>query len=105
MQFLTLLPILLAAISMVLPGVFKADHFPDWVNGLIALALIALFSYLTALTDGQLVGGDFATNWAVTAGIFSALLAGPAQPLDNWLQTHAVLPILKPAPVEKSQPT
>lgn len=86
---------ILTLLALSLPGIFKADRLADWQNGLIALAIVALFSFLTVLVGGRLTG-NFATDWAAFAAAYSALLAGPARPLDDWLTSNFNLPFLKP---------
>lgn len=83
--------------ALLLPGVLKADHFSDWLNGIIAAAVVALFAGATVWAGGQFTG-NLVADWALFAAAYSALLAGPLHPLDSWLQSALNLPWVKPAP-------
>lgn len=87
--------------ALLLPGILKADHFSDWANGIIAAIVVALFAALTVWSGGQFTG-NLAVDWALFAGAYSALLAGPLRPLDSWLQSALNLPFLKPAPANSN---
>lgn len=84
--------------ALLLPGVLKADHFSAWINGVIATVVVALFAGLTVWAGGQFTG-NVAADWALFAAAYSALLAGPLRPLDQWMQSALNLPWVKPAPV------
>lgn len=104
MQLSEVLIPLSALAALVLPGILKADHWPDWLNGIIAAVVVALFAAATVWAGGQFTG-NLAVDWAVFAAAYSALLAGPLKPLDSWLQSALNLPFLKPAPVNANPVT
>lgn len=97
MQLSDILIPLSSLAALLLPGILKADHWPDWVNGIIAAAVVALFAGATVWAGGQFTG-NVAADWALFAAAYGALLAGPLRPLDSWLQSALNLPFLKPAP-------
>lgn len=94
---LTILVPLSALIAMVLPGILKSDHWADWINGIIAGVVVALFAALSVWAGGQF-SNNLVVDWALFAAAYSALLAGPFAPLDSYLQSALNLPFLKPAP-------
>lgn len=101
MQLSTIIIPLSVILAVILPGIFKADHWPDWLNGLIAGAVVAIMAALTVWAGGQFTG-DLVADWALFAGAYGALLAGPFAPLDSYLQSALHLPFLKPAPANSN---
>lgn len=98
MQLSAILIPLSTLAALLLPGLLKADHWPEWLNGLIAGAVVAIFAGLSVWAGGQFTG-DLAADWALFAAAYGALLAGPFKPLDQWIQSSLHLPFLpKPAP-------
>ncbi len=87
--------------ALLLPGILKRDAWAEakpWLNGIIAGAVVALLAALTVWAGGQFTG-NVVSDWALFAGAYGALLAGPFAPLDQYLQSALNLPFLKPAPV------
>lgn len=94
-------------LAIILPGVLKNDAWAEtkpWLNGLIAGAVVVLFAALTVWAGGKFTG-DLVADWALFAGAYGALLAGPFAPLDQYLQSALHLPFLKPAPVNANPVT
>jgi hypothetical protein len=97
MQLSDILIPLSSLAALLLPGLLKSDHLSDWLNGVIAAAVVAIFAAATVWAGGQFTG-NLVADWALFAAAYSALLAGPLRPLDSWLQSALNLPFLKPAP-------
>lgn len=100
MQLSDILIPLSSLLAIILPGVLKNDAWAvskPWLNGIIAGAVVAIFAALTVWAGGQFTG-DLVADWALFAGAYGALLAGPFAPLDSYLQSALHLPFLKPAP-------
>ena len=97
MQLSDILIPLSSLAALLLPGVLKSDHLSDWLNGVIAAAIVALFAGASVWAGGQFTG-NVAADWALFAAAYAALLGGPLKPLDQWLQSALTLPWIKPAP-------
>lgn len=104
MQLSDILIPLSSLLAIILPGVLKNDAWAEtkpWLNGIISGLVVAIFAGLTVWAGGQFTG-NLAADWALFAGAYGALLAGPFQPLDQWIQSALHLPFLKPAPVNSN---
>lgn len=100
MQLSTLIPVAISIVALVLPGLLKNDAWAltkPWLNGLISGAVIAVFAGLAVWAGGNF-SPDVLADWALFVAAYSALLAGPLKPLDEFLQSALNLPFLKPAP-------
>lgn len=84
---LQLLTVLLPVCGVVLPGILKKNHYPNWLNGLIAGVVVIVCAAGTAFARGQF-GPDLAQNFLIVVAAISALLAGPLKGLDEFLQAH-----------------
>lgn len=98
MQLSTILPIAISLVALLLPGILKQDGFAAWINGLISGAVVAIFAALAVWAGGNF-SPDVLADWALFVAAYSALLSGPLQPLDAFLQSALTLPFIKPAPV------
>lgn len=104
MQLSTLIPIAISIVALVLPGLLKNDAWAltkPWLNGLISGAVIAVFAALAVWAGGNF-SPDVLADWALFVAAYSALLAGPLKPLDQFLQSALNLPFLKPAPANSN---
>lgn len=93
MDISLILPVVLSAAALVLPGILKSDGWPDWANALVAGAVVALFAGLTVWSGGRWTSNVYA-DWALFATAYSALLAGPLKGLDEALTRGVNLPFL-----------
>lgn len=85
MQLSVLLPILISIVALILPGLLKSNHFPEWANSLIAGGTIAILAGLTVWAGGQFTP-DIWADWGLFVAAYSALLAGPLKSLDIYLE-------------------
>lgn len=97
MSLSTILPIAISIVALLLPGILKQDGFAAWINGLISGVVVAVFAGLAVWAGGNF-SPDVLADWALFVAAYSALLSGPLQPLDAFLQSALTLPFIKPAP-------
>ena len=93
-----ILTTLYTLLALLLPGAFKSDGWPAWVNGIVSGIIVTLFAAATVWAGGAFTG-NVAADWALFTSAYAALLAGPFKPLDSWLQSALNLPFIHPAVV------
>ena len=96
-QLQTALAVLLPFLASGISFAIQQNHFPKWLNGLIALVSIVLPAILTVLAQGKLTGdvyGDITLVIAATSALQVKSLAPIAVYLrGNWFAV--------PAPTQK----
>ena len=85
-----LLTILIPAIGTILPGVLKQNHYPAWLNSLIAGLIVVIAAIATAYTKDQL-DYNFVQDAFIVAALIASMLAGPFKDLDTYLQSYVAL--------------
>lgn len=96
MQLSVVLPILISIVALILPGLLKSNHLPEWANSIIAGGTIAILAALSVWAGGQF-SPDIWADWGLFVAMYASLLAGPLKTLDVYLQKIR-LPF-HPAPV------
>lgn len=68
------------------------DQFPRWLNAAIALAVVLITAFAWSLLSNSLAG-NVITDMVLIAGYCAALMAGPLQPLYEWLTVKLTSPL------------
>ena len=86
----SLLTILIPAIGTILPGVLKQNHYPAWLNSLIAGLVVLIAAVATAYTKDQ-IDSNFVQDAFIVGTLIAAMLAGPFKDLDAYLQAYVAI--------------
>lgn len=103
----TTIALLSPAIVTFVSGILSKEHYPQWINAMIAGFVIILVSFACAFYGGTPLTHDMLLNFVLIASYASALTYGPLQPLHKFLRlvsTGPVPPPTPPTPKTKQEP-